>query len=218
MRKYFYFLIIFVFFFSCSETETGHEKNNRPFTTSENGVSFLKEKEGFSEYAYTDGTYTIGYGNTYYTDGTAVKKGDKITRAQAEQILKNVLKKDFERGVNNLVTSNINQCQFDALVSYSYNRGLGAFKKSEVLKAVNKNPNNPDIRKIFVSDWGKNTRYKNGLIRRRKLEAEMYFSCKETTEQEKGFKFNFYKILSIILLCITLFLTYTIRQKQHGKK
>jgi lysozyme len=166
-------IISLLFLFTFLNQTEGFFKNN--FTTSEKGKTFIKEKEGYSEIAYFDGTWTIGYGNTFYPDGKPVKKGDRITTDQGSQILDYVLKTTFEPRVNELVISKINQSQFDALVSYAYNRGNQRLKTSKLLRMVNQDPQNEAIRQQFVIEWGTNTKFKNGLIRRRKAEAELYF-------------------------------------------
>lgn len=147
---------------------------------STNGIAFLKAREGFRSLAYSDGTkYTIGYGNTYWEDGSPVRAGQTITETRAESLFKSILA-EFENDVTHLVSASINQSQFDALVSYAYNRGSYRFSLTTLLKMVNANPNDPNIRKQFETEWGTNTKYKTGLISRRKLEAELYFS-KSTT-------------------------------------
>lgn len=143
---------------------------------SANGIKFLKAREGFRSTAYSDGSkFTIGYGNTFWEDGSPVKAGQTVTEARAETLFKNILA-DFEKDVTRLVTSNITQSQFDALVSYAYNRGVYRFAATTLLDMVNANPKDPNIRQQFVNEWGTNTTYKTGLINRRKLEAELYFS------------------------------------------
>src|SRR5690606_21810939 len=93
---------------------------------------------------------TIGYGSTFYEDGTKVKMGDKITKERALELFANIAAK-FERGVDKVVTSNINQNQFDALVSLAFNIGLGAFEGSTLLRKVNANPNDPSIKQAIES-------------------------------------------------------------------
>lgn len=156
---------------------------------SQKGVDFIKRHEGLRLSAYLDsvGKPTIGYGNTYYTDGRAVRMGDKITRVQAEELLKMILKK-FVYDVNSLLQTNVSQNQFDALVSFAYNvgsdidsdniaEGLG---DSTLLKKVNGNPNDPSIRDEFMK-WNKG-RVKGilkvlpGLTKRRREEADLYFN------------------------------------------
>lgn len=143
---------------------------------STNGIAFLKEREGFRSTAYSDGSkYTIGYGNTFWEDGSPVRAGQTVTEARAEALFKTVLA-SFERDVTKLVTATINQTQFDALVSYCYNRGAYRFAMTTLLNMVNANPNDPNIAKQFEIEWGTNITYKTGLINRRRLEAGLYFS------------------------------------------
>lgn len=142
---------------------------------SKQGIELLKQFEGLKLNAYLDSAniWTIGYGNTFYPDGRKVKKGDKITMEQAINIFPVVLNK-FETGVNKLVTSNVNQNQFDAIVSLAYNIGLGALSRSSLLKKVNLNPNDPTIKNSFYV-WNKAGGKKlKGLINRRLKEYEHY--------------------------------------------
>ncbi len=145
--------------------------------TSENGKTFIKSKEGLKLIAYSlnDGNYTIGYGNTFYEDGTRVKWGDSITQSRADSLFNEILRR-FENEVNPLVRQDLTQAQFDAVISYSYNRGVGSFKNSTLRSMINANPNNPAIAEQFVKEWGTNTAYKTALQNRRRQEAEMYFS------------------------------------------
>lgn len=141
------------------------------------GLQIIKKYEGLSlkPYLCPAGIPTIGYGSTYYEDGSKVTMKDyPITKQKAELLLLNVVV-DFERGVNRLVTATINQNQFDALVSFSYNVGLGSLKSSTLLKRVNNNPQDADICYQF-SRWNKaGGKVLEGLTRRRKEEAELYF-------------------------------------------
>lgn len=95
--------------------------------TSQKGVDLIKQFEGCKLKAYkavaTEKYYTIGYGHY----GADVKSGMTITKAKAEEILKTDLRK-FEEAV--VCTGlNLNQNQFDALVSFTYNCGEGNLKK-----------------------------------------------------------------------------------------
>jgi GH24 family phage-related lysozyme (muramidase) len=104
---------------------------------SQEGVDLIKKYEGLSLKAYkvagaNEKYWTIGYGH-YSPD---VKEHDVITKAKAEELLKSELHR-FEVGVEELVTVGVNQHQFDALVSFSYNLGLGTLKNSTLLKLVN---------------------------------------------------------------------------------
>lgn len=158
---------------SCNPAKPILDHNYR---LSAKGSAFLQEREGFREYAYNDGTgYAIGFGNTFYENGERVQRGDRISRERANQLFE-AITEQFEIGVNKAVKSPINQSQFDALVSYAYNRGLGSFRKTQLLIVVNNDPNDELIQDLFIREWGSNKKYKNALIRRRKMEAELYFS------------------------------------------
>jgi len=119
---------------------------------------------------------TIGYGNTYYPDGKRVTLLDKdITKQEAFDMFKELANR-FAKRVNELVTSNINQNQFNALVSFAYNVGTGNFSSSTLLKKVNKNPNDLTIKAEFLK-WNKaGGKVINGLTNRRNEEAILYFS------------------------------------------
>ena len=144
---------------------------------SENGLKFIAKHEGFRSKPYLDpvGVPTIGYGNTYYTNGVKVRLSDTaISEDEALELLQNIVKR-FEEGVNRLVKRALNQNQFDALVSFSYNLGLGNLQSSTLLKKVNANPCDQSISYEF-SRWNKaGGKVLNGLTRRRKEEAELYF-------------------------------------------
>jgi lysozyme len=119
---------------------------------------------------------TIGYGNTYYPDGKRVTLLDKdITKQQAFDMFKEVANR-FAKRVDTLVTSNLNQNQFNALVSFAYNVGTGNFSSSTLLKKVNKNPDDLTIKDEFLR-WNKaGGKVLNGLTNRRNEEAILYFS------------------------------------------
>lgn len=144
------------------------------------GQKFLTEGEAIRYTAYLDSVkvWTIGRGVTEYENGTKVKKGDTITPERERQLFQNTLKK-YVANVNAKVASNINQNQFNALVSFCYNIGITGFNGSTLLKKVNKNPNDPTIRNEFAK-WNKGTvdgvkKVIKGLVNRRKAEADLYY-------------------------------------------
>jgi lysozyme len=118
---------------------------------------------------------TIGYGNSYYPDGKRVTLLDKdITKQQAFDMFKEVANR-FAKRVDTLVTSNLNQNQFNALVSFAYNVGTGNFSSSTLLKKVNKNPDDLTIKAEFLR-WNKaGGKVINGLTNRRNEEADFIF-------------------------------------------
>lgn len=142
------------------------------------GLELIKKYEGFKAKAYLcpANVPTIGYGSTYYEDGTKVKLTDPpITKERATELLEALLV-SYERSVDSYCVDTINQNQFDALCSFAYNCGVGNLKSSTLLKKVNKNPNDPTIKDEFLK-WNKGGgKVLIGLTKRRIEEAQLYFS------------------------------------------
>lgn len=145
---------------------------------SKKGLDLITEFEGFypKPYLCPANVPTIGFGTTRYPNGDKIKLTDsEITRAQALEYLAHDLIQ-FEKSVDALCVDTINQFQFDALVSFVYNLGATNLKNSTLLKKVNANPNDPTIALEFVK-WNRaNGKILNGLTRRRRVEAQLYFS------------------------------------------
>ena len=142
------------------------------------GLELIKKYEGFKAKAYLcpANVPTIGYGSTYYENGTKVKLTDPlITKERATELLEALLV-SYERSVDSYCVDTINQNQFDALCSFAYNCGVGNLKSSTLLKKVNKNPNDPIIKDEFIK-WNKGGgKVLTGLTKRRIEEAQLYFS------------------------------------------
>jgi lysozyme len=145
---------------------------------SQKGLDLIKQFEGLKLKAYLcpANIPTIGYGNTYYSDGTKVKLTDQpITQAKAEELLKFLIQ-SYEKSVDSFCRDDISQHQFDALASFAYNCGVNNLKSSTLLKKVNLNPNDPAIRAEFMK-WNKGAgKVLAGLTKRRQAEADLYFS------------------------------------------
>ena len=147
-------------------------------TTGPKGIALIKKFELFVSHPYLcpAGVPTIGYGTTYYIGGAKVTLHDSsISEAQATALLMAELG-TYERAVNTYVQSKINQNQFDALVSFSYNLGTGALKGSHLLIGVNHDPCLPQIRDEFMKWTHAGGHVLAGLVARRKAEADLYFS------------------------------------------
>lgn len=106
--------------------------------TSDQGIALIKHHEGLRLTAYTDpvGVWTIGYGHTTAAGPPKVERGMKITDAGADAILRQDLAK-FEGYVSNAVKVPLNQNEFDALVSFTFNLGPGNLRSSTLLKKLN---------------------------------------------------------------------------------
>lgn len=140
----------------------------------EEGLSHLKQFEGCSLTAYRDATgiATIGYGQT-----GGVRMGMTITQEQADYMLESFLVQ-VEEVLNRLLEPvEVTNNQWDALVSFAYNVGIGNFKKSTLLDKVLKDPNDPTIYQEF-GRWTK-AKGKNlvSLVRRRAWEAARYMGA-----------------------------------------
>ena len=143
---------------------------------SPSGIDLICNFEGKRLTAYDDGVgvWTIGFGTTVYPNGIKVMKGDTCTEAQAKTYMAHDLKK-FEATVNKAVTVQLNQNQFDALVSLAYNIGTNAFSKSTLVKKLNAN----DIRgaadqfDVWVNAGGKRMQ---GLVNRHAKEKALFLS------------------------------------------
>ncbi len=108
--------------------------------TSRSGVDLIKSFEGLRTTSYLDsvGVPTIGYGHT----GPDVKLGQKIDHQVAEIVLRKDLIR-FEEAVEKLVKIELNQHQFDALVSFTFNVGDNAFKNYNLLRRLNNKEEDP---------------------------------------------------------------------------
>lgn len=145
---------------------------------SQKGLELIKQFEGLSlkPYLCPAGIPTLGFGNTYYPNGTKVKLTDPpITKEKAEELLKFLLV-SYEKAVDSFCRDDISQSQFDALCSFAYNVGNGNLQKSTLIKKVNANPSDPSIRLEFMK-WNKAAgKVLPGLTKRRKAESDLYFS------------------------------------------
>jgi len=139
------------------------------------GIQLIKTFEGCLLNAYQDsvGIWTIGYGATFYQNGSKVKKGDKITQVQADELLEFHLKK-FADGVSKSITVPLSDNQFSALVSFAFNLGIGSLHKSTLLKKVNANPNDKIIEQEFLKWVNAGGKKLSGLVRRRQAEWNLY--------------------------------------------
>lgn len=137
--------------------------------TGNKGIELIKHFEGCELEAYKcpAGVWTIGYGHI-----KGVKEGMTITEHQAEEMLKSELN-EYEGYINNLVTVELNQNQFDAMVSWVYNLGGGNLKASTLLKVLNAG-NYAGVPEQMLR-WNKaGGKVLEGLTRRRQAEADLF--------------------------------------------
>jgi lysozyme len=140
--------------------------------TSQTGIDHIKKFEGFSPRIYKDiaGYPTIGYGHLVVSD----EEFDSITPKQAEILLRADIT-EAEEGVSHKVTIPLEQCQFDALVSFVFNVGCQAFEKSYLLRILNVGDREGAADQLprWIFAGGKPIA---GLIARRRAEKAMFLN------------------------------------------
>ena len=140
------------------------------------GLDLIKNFEGYSatQYICPAGKPTIGYGHLITK---AEKKSgvydNRITIETATDLLAFDVR-EADTAIRNLVTARINQNQFDALVSFIFNIGVTAFRKSTLLRYINNQSNLKDIQNQFTRWIYANGKKIDGLVRRREAEAALY--------------------------------------------
>jgi lysozyme len=130
----------------------------------------IKSAEGLCLTAYLDGggVWTIGYGHT----GADVRAGLTIPLSEAERLLTRDLR-TAEGHVNDAVQVKLTQNQFDALVSFVYNVGGGAFRSSTLLKLLNAGDYEGAANQLLR--WDKdNGKSVKGLANRRQGERKLF--------------------------------------------
>lgn len=142
--------------------------------TSAAGRKAITEREGLRLKAYRDSAniLTIGVGHTSAAGPPTVMPGMTITAALADQILTRDLS-IFEKAVNASVTVPLNQNEFDALVSFAFNIGAGAFQKSTLLKELNKGNRYGAANELLRWDKAGGKKLK-GLTNRRMAERDQF--------------------------------------------
>ena len=144
--------------------------------TSSAGIKHIREFEGerLKAYKCSAGVWTIGVGHTSAAGSPSVTEGMTITAAESSTILARDLAA-FELGVDRMLEVEVTQAQFDVLVSFAFNCGLGALKKSTLLKRVNEGKHDaiPAELMKWTKAGGKELR---GLVLRRTAERKLFDS------------------------------------------
>ena len=140
---------------------------------SERGKDLIRLFEGCRLTAYDDGVgvWTIGYGHT-----AGVKPGDEITQEQADEWFSEdcaVASEQFSKNIQSIVKVEINQNQFDALVSLAYNIGVGALSRSTLLRKLNEGDYQGAAEQFDVWNRG-GGKVMLGLVRRREQERKLF--------------------------------------------
>jgi len=146
--------------------------------------NLLKKFEGCKLKAYRcpANVCTIGYGHTSSAGAPEVVDGMIITQADADEILRRDLIK-YERSVQDLVKVELTQNQFDVLVDFAYNAGVGNLKSSTMLKKIN--AGDLDAVPAELMKWTKGGgKVLPGLVRRRQAEAAWWSADQRVEEHE----------------------------------
>ena len=145
------------------------------------GIQLICHFESFQAEAYKcpAGVWTIGYGSTRYADGHRVQAGERITEPEALRLFSATLGV-YEQAVDRITRDDIQQHQFDALVSLCYNIGEPNLKKSSIVRSVNAYEQNQAVIAELFGRWNKAKNRSGqfvelpGLTRRRRSEARLY--------------------------------------------
>ena len=139
---------------------------------SQNGIELIKLFEGckLKSYKCPAGVWTIGYGNTFYLDGSKVLMGQKISQIEADMLLLKLLPK-YEATVDRNIKVTVTQNQYDALVSFCWNCG----SSQALFRLVNQKATDEVIYDWWINHYvtggGK---LLQGLINRRRKEADLF--------------------------------------------
>lgn len=148
------------------------------------GANLIQQFEGLFLHAYKDpiGVVTIGWGHTN-VDPPYFQMGDTWTRTQCVNTFYTDMVR-YEDAVKQLVTVELNQNQFDALVSFTYNCGSGNLKKSGLLRKVNSGDMEGAAGQFAL--WNKaGGRVLPGLTRRRAAEVLMFQSTSQSVSPQQ---------------------------------
>lgn len=142
--------------------------------TSDRGIALIKEFEGFSPVIYLcpAGKPTIGYGHVIHNETIHAP----INEEEAERLLLNDLNDRYEPDVLRLVSAELTQNQFDALVSFTYNLGASNLARSTLLKKLN--AGDYALAAEEFERWDKcNGKPLAGLSRRRRAEKALFLEA-----------------------------------------
>ena len=147
---------------------TGSSSTAAPTKISNTGIQLIISFEGCELTAYrcSAGQLTIGVGHC----GPDVYEGQQITQAVANQLLRDDLDR-FEKAVVDLIDVPLDQCEFDALCSFSFNVGTGALADSTLRRRLNAGEDKATVFAEELPRWTNNGLA--GLVRRRDAEVKL---------------------------------------------
>ena len=142
---------------------------------SNEGLQLIKKYEGYktTPYRCPAGLYTVGYGHVI---GNGLQLPDEWNRTfslgEIDELLRTDLER-FERGVLRYCTVYLTQSQFDALVSFSFNLGLGVLQRSTLRQKLNRGDYD-GASKEFLKYTRAGGKVLKGLVRRRQAEYNLF--------------------------------------------
>lgn len=139
--------------------------------TSAQGIDLIKSFESFSPVSYLcpAGLRTIGYGHVIlegeYYESLSLEAGEDLLKRDLLQM---------ERAVIRNINIALDQNQFDALVSLTFNIGPSALQRSTLRQKINYESGISEIKQEFMKWVYSGGKVLSGLVRRRMAEAELY--------------------------------------------
>jgi GH24 family phage-related lysozyme (muramidase) len=137
-----------------------------------NAIALIRHFEGCHLQAYRcpGGVWTIGWGNTFYADGTPVQKGDRITQQEADRLNVRTVEV-ISQDLDDALRVRIPYCYRTALISFCYNFSVPIFLGSTLCRMLHARADLADLQ-YQIRRWNKvNGRVSAGLVRRRNCEA-----------------------------------------------
>ena len=142
--------------------------------TSQNGIIFIQNAEGFVNHAYPDANgFSIGYGTFLGTPELQAKyMTGTITNEEATQLMMIRINAN-DAAITKAVTVPLTQNQFDTLSSFTYNEGFAHLQGSTLLKLLNQKDYQGAADEFLKWCYSNGVR-KNGLLFRRKKEQNLF--------------------------------------------
>lgn len=142
---------------------------------SNEGLQLIRKYEGYktTPYRCPAGLYTVGYGHVI---GNGLQLPDEWNRKFSLGEINELLKSDlarFERGVLRYCSVHLTQSQFDALVSFSFNLGLGVLQRSTLRQKILRGDGEGAAEEILKYNKAGGVVLK-GLTRRRQAEYDLF--------------------------------------------
>ena len=143
---------------------------------SQAGIDLIKRFEGckLKPYLCPAGYWTVGYGHVIGNGVTLAEADNRIfTQGEADVLLRTDLAR-FEQGVLRYCPVYLTQFEFDSLVSFSFNLGLGVLQRSTLRQKINRG--DADAAKVILKYNMAGGRILKGLTRRRQAEYALFTS------------------------------------------